>query len=159
VRVDAVTQIGKDETFNGNTALLNDRPPLLLEGAYLGNGAPFPIAVLAVHQRSLSGIEGSDGARIRAKRFACADRCLGTKIPESVPTEGLGTNRWALVNGDLLFDTLSSGGTGPGLTFTVQQTAGCSCEQIIVKLGLGNGQRKNGCSTSTMQSWISQVAQ
>lgn len=356
VRVDAVTQIGKDETFtfNGNTALLNDRPPFLLEGAYLGNGAPFPIAVLAVHQRSLSGIEGTDGARIRAKRFeqavylaeqiqarqtanpalrlvatgdfnafqftdgyvdvmgivtgnldpagalvpgvdvvdpnltnqllsepeaerysfvfdgsaqaldhsittqaldpfvrgldhvrgnadspdslladpttalrtadhdglalfvmsdfdadsrpddadncriaanpdqadvdgdglgdacdncpttpnpdqadadrdgvadACADRCPGTRIPESVPTAGLLPNRWALVNGDLVFDTLSSGGTGPGLTFTLQDTAGCSCEQIIVQLNLGAGQRKNGCSTSTMQTWTAQAGQ
>ena len=36
----------------------------------MGNGAPFPLAVFAVHQRSLSGIEGSDGPRVRAKRFA-----------------------------------------------------------------------------------------
>jgi hypothetical protein len=90
---------------------------------------------------------------------ACRDRCPGTKIPESVPTAGLLPNRWALINGDLVFDTVSSGGTGPGLSFTVQQTAGCSCEQIIVQLGLGAGQRKNGCSTSVMQGWVGQVGQ
>lgn len=352
VRVDSVIQLGKDElfTFNGNTALLNDRPPLLLQGAYVANGAPFPIAVIAVHQRSLSGIEGNDGERIRAKRFeqavflaeeiqalqtadpglrlvvtgdfnafeftdgyvdvmgiltgnldpagalvpgvdvvdpnlvnqllsepaaerysflfdgsaqaldhalttqaltpfvrgldhvrgnadvpasfgadpttplrtadhdglalflmsdfdadgdpddadncrtaanpdqvdadgdglgdacdncpttpnpdqadadadgvadACADRCPGTRIPESVPTVRLNPNHWALVNGDLLFDTAGAG-SGPG--FTVQQTAGCSCEQIIVQLGLGNGQRKHGCSADTMNQWISGLA-
>ncbi len=356
VQVDSVTQVGKDETFtfNGNTALLNDRPPLLLQGAYVGNGAPFPLAVFAVHQRSLSGIEGSDGPRIRAKRFeqavflaeeiqalqtadpalrlvvtgdfnafqftdgyvdvmgiltgdldpagalvpgvdvidpnltnqllsepaaerysfvfdgsaqaldhalttqalgpfvrgldhvrgnadspdslaadpatalraadhdglalflmsdhdadgrpddadncritanpdqadadgdgvgdacdncpttpnpdqadadadgvadACSDRCPGTQIPESVPTAGLSPNHWAVVDGDGIFDTVSSAGAGPDLVFTVQDTAGCSCEQIIVQLVLGNGQRKHGCSTGTMRDWVALVGQ
>jgi hypothetical protein len=53
---------------------LNDRPPLLIRGAYVGNGAPFPIAVVNVHQRSLSGIEGNDGARVRQKRHEQALR-------------------------------------------------------------------------------------
>ena len=76
VRVDSITQFGKDTMFEfpaGQTAPLNDRPPLLLRGAYIGNGAPFPIAVLAVHQRSLSGVDDpQDGARVRAKRNAQA---------------------------------------------------------------------------------------
>lgn len=350
VRVDSVAQLGKDETFtfNGSTALLNDRPPVLLRGAYLANGAPFPIAVIGVHQRSLSGIEGSDGPRIRAKRFeqarflaeeiqalqtadpalrlvvtgdfnafqftdgyvdvmgiltgnldpagalvpgvdvidpnltnqllsepenerysflfdgsaqaldhalttqaldpfvrgldhvrgnadvpagfgadpttalrtadhdglalflmsdfdadgrpddadncrivanpgqvdadgdglgdacdncpttpnpdqadadadgvadACADRCPGTRIPETAPTGGLKPNHYALMDGDLLFDTV--GTTSPVLT--LRDTAGCSCEQIVRQLGLGDGQRKNGCSKSTMQSWLALI--
>ncbi|HSN55895.1 MAG TPA: endonuclease/exonuclease/phosphatase family protein, partial [Candidatus Sulfomarinibacteraceae bacterium] len=33
------------------------------------------------------------------------DFCPGTVIPESVPTQQLGTNRWALVDGDGIFDT------------------------------------------------------
>jgi hypothetical protein len=76
VRVDSIEQWGKDElfTFNGQTAPLNDRPPLILRGAYVKNGAPFPLTVIAVHQRSLSGVDGSDGARIRAKRFQQAFR-------------------------------------------------------------------------------------
>jgi hypothetical protein len=298
VRVDSVVQLGKDETFtfNGNTALLNDRPPVLLRGAYVANGAPFPIAVIGVHQRSLSGIEGNDGPRIRAKRFEQAlflaeeiqalqtanpalrlvvtgdfnafeftdgyvdamgiltgnldpagalvpgvdvvdpnltnqllsepaaerysflfdgsaqalDHSLTTQalnpfvrgldhvrgnadVPASLaadPTTALRTadhdglalflmsdfdadgraddadncritanSDQADVDGDGIGDTVSSAGAGPGLAFTVQDTAGCSCEQIIVQLGLGNGQRKNGCSTSTMQSWITQVGQ
>jgi uncharacterized protein len=40
----------------------------VLRGVYVGDGALFPIVVINVHQRSLSGIEGSDGPRIRAKR-------------------------------------------------------------------------------------------
>ena len=70
VVVNSVRQIGKDDlfTFNGATSLLNDRPPLLLDGAYVGNGAPFRFEVIAIHQRSLSGIEAADG-RVRQKRF------------------------------------------------------------------------------------------
>jgi hypothetical protein len=77
VRVDSIEQFGKDDLFEfpGNPlAPLNDRPPLVLRGAYEGNGAPFPIVVIDVHQRSLSGIDGSDGARVRAKRFEQALR-------------------------------------------------------------------------------------
>jgi len=33
------------------------------------------------------------------------DICPGTSIPESVPTESLGVNRFALVDGDVEFDT------------------------------------------------------
>jgi predicted extracellular nuclease len=304
VQVDSVTQFGLTDTFTFNsvTALLNDRPPLVLAGSYVGNGAPFPITVIAVHQRSLGGIENpADGPRVREKRHQQAlrlsqfiqglqtgdptlrlvvtgdfnafeftdgyvdvmgqvtgnpdpagaqtpatdevnpdltnqllsepaaerysfvfdgssqaldhsltsqalapffrgldhlrgnadspaallndfttvlrtadhdglalylmsdsdadgvpedaDRCPGTVIPESVPTHGLNPNHWALVDGDLIFDTVGT----PANPYTVQQTAGCSCEQIIVQLGLGNGQRKHGCSQGTMEDWIALV--
>jgi predicted extracellular nuclease len=306
VRVDSVAQFGKDDTFvfNDTTFLLNDRPPLVLRGAYTGNGAPFPITVIAVHQRSLSGIEGGDGPRVRAKRqeqalrlsqyiqglqtaepglrlvvtgdfnafeftdgyvdvmgqvtgnldpagallpgtdevdpdlanqllleppaerysfvfdgyaqaldhsltsaglgpfvrgldhvrgnadapavfeidpstalrtadhdglvlFVMsdsdadsiaddADLCPGTAIPEAVPTNGLTPDHWALVNGDGIFDTV---GDGSGRSFTIEQTAGCSCDQILVQLGLGKGQRKHGCTIDTMDAWIAQIAQ
>ena len=78
VRVDAVTQLGYSETYinpnNGLPELLHDRPPLLLEGAYTGGGADFPIEVMAVHNRSLSGIDSpTDGPRVRAKRLAQAE--------------------------------------------------------------------------------------
>ncbi|HEX7184684.1 MAG TPA: thrombospondin type 3 repeat-containing protein, partial [Thermoanaerobaculia bacterium] len=86
---------------------------------------------------------------------ACNDRCLGTVIPESVPTQGLEPNHWALVNGDGIFDTVGT----PADPFTVQQTAGCSCDQIITALGLGNGQRKHGCSNGTMEDWIAFLSQ
>ena len=347
VRVDSIEQFGKDDVFvfNGVSAPLNDRPPLVLRGAYVGNGAPFPIAVIAVHQRSLSGVEGADG-RVRAKRheqalrlsrfldelqdadsalrlvvigdfnafeftdgyvdvmgqvtgrpdpagallpatdevsldltnqtlnmppaerysfvfdgtaqsldhavtsqgidpwvrgaehargnadapFAfdsdpttalrssdhdgtvvfvmsdfdgdgvaddgdncprtpnpdqadadgdgagdacdnCAvsnpgqgdgdgdgrgdacDACAGTVRPESVPTERLGINRFALTDGDTAFDTTASG-SGPAAAFTLDDTAGCSCEQIIDRLGLGEGHRKFGCSLGAMRSWV-----
>lgn len=354
VQVDSIAQFGKDDTFefNNTTFILNDRPPLVLTGSYTGNGAPFPVTVIAVHQRSLSGIDGdsSNAQRVRAKRWeqafrlsqyiqqlqtatpglrlvaigdfnafqftdgyvdvmgqvtgnpdpagalipatdevnpdltnqtfaepadqrysfvfdgsaqaldhgvtsqglapfmrgaehsrgnadapfsfdddpttplrsadhdglalfvmsdfdadgdpddadncritansdqadvdgdgvgdacdncpttsnpdqadadhdgvadACNDRCLGTVIPEAVPTQGLNPNHWALVDGDGTFDT-TGGVSGP---FTVRQTAGCSCDQIIAQLGLGNGQRKNGCSQGSLEDWITLVSQ
>ncbi len=87
------------------------------------------------------------------------DVCLGTDIPEGVPTQGLGVNRFALTDGDTIFDTVSppGGGNGPGLVFTTEDTAGCSCEQIIAAQGLGAGHVKFGCSISAMQDWIALV--
>jgi hypothetical protein len=87
------------------------------------------------------------------------DFCPGTVIPESVPTQRLGTNRWALVDGDGIFDTNPPNGLGAGLDrgFTIQDTAGCSCEQIIDQLDLGNGHTKFGCSTGAIENWIEEV--
>ena len=301
VQAGSITQFGKNDTFefNGVTALLNDRPPLLLQGSYVGNGAPFPIAVIAVHQRSLSGIDGdsANAQRVREKRHQQAlrlsqfiqglqtatpglrlvaigdfnafqfsdgyvdvmgqvtgnldpagslipatdevnpdlvnqtfnepvdqrysfvfdgsaqaldhgvtsqglepflrgaehsrgnadapfsydsdpntplrsadhdglaifimsdsdadsvpddqDTCPGTQIPETAPSKGLNPNHYALLNGDTTFDT-----NGGASVFTIQQTAGCSCEQILVAQGFGNGQAKHGCSQGTMEDWI-----
>jgi len=75
VQVDSVTQLGKHETYidpvGGSPAILHDRPPLLLEGDFLVNGQPvYQISVMAVHNRSFSGIdEPVDGVRIRQKRL------------------------------------------------------------------------------------------
>ncbi len=73
-----VTQFGKDATYvepNGSTALLNDRPPLLLRAEVARPGGPaFPITVIVNHLRSLSGVDDPvDGARVRAKRRAQAE--------------------------------------------------------------------------------------
>ncbi|MFP5265294.1 MAG: Ig-like domain repeat protein [Blastocatellia bacterium] len=77
VTVVEVTQVGKDTTFvtpGGGTALLNDRPSLVLRANITtpANGT-FPVTVIVNHLRSLSGVDGSDGARIRAKRQAQAE--------------------------------------------------------------------------------------
>jgi hypothetical protein len=87
------------------------------------------------------------------------DVCPDTTLPESVPTHHLGVNRWALVDDDDIFDTTPppGGGNGPGYEFALQDTAGCSCEQIIDELGLGQGHVKFGCSTGVMLEWIGSV--
>ncbi len=85
------------------------------------------------------------------------DVCLGTTIPEGVPTQELGKNRWALVDGDTVFDTNPPNGNGPKDSFTTTDTAGCSCEQIIEALGLGQGHVKFGCSIGVMRTWVNLV--
>jgi len=85
------------------------------------------------------------------------DICPGTVIPEDVPTERLGVNRFALMDGDAIFDTTPSRGKGPREVFTLSDTAGCSCAQIIEALGLGKGHTKFGCSSGAMREWIEMV--
>jgi len=87
------------------------------------------------------------------------DHCPGTVIPESVPTLKLGTNRFALVDDDLIFDTKSPKGKGPRATFDIFDTAGCSCEQIIEEQELGKGHTKYGCSLGEMEDWVEWVNQ
>jgi hypothetical protein len=302
IEVDEVTQLGKDEILDFDGSLLNDRPPLLIEGRAVGDGADYPLAVIVVHNRSLSGIDSSsNGARVRAKRLAQAqsiaakvqelqsanpdirlvivgdfnafefsdgyvdvlgqisgsfapmenllsgadlvdpdlinqvlsiaeeerysfifrgnaqvldhaltssaldfsvrglefargntdaavdlindgttslrasdhdgfvlflskdqdndgvnddgDLCAATGIPELVPTESLGTLRYALTDGDFMFDTKRPGWRWPTPEFTTADTGGCSCEQIIDAWGLGQGQTKHGCSLGVMWLW------
>ena len=70
ITVNTVTQQGAAELLTFDNSLLHDRPPLLLEGDYTGNGMPFPFAVQVNHTRSLSGIDDpGDGPRVRQKRL------------------------------------------------------------------------------------------
>ncbi|MGB5660888.1 MAG: lamin tail domain-containing protein, partial [Thermoanaerobaculia bacterium] len=94
------------------------------------------------------------------------DVCPATEIPEGVPTVRLGTNRWALVDDDFEFDTTTPGRQALGAAerlsrpverFTTEDTAGCSCEQIIDILHLGKGHTKFGCSTGVMRNWVKMV--
>ena len=64
-----IEQLGAQETYitpvSQELDLLHDRPPLVLRG-----WAGFmPITVMVVHNRSLGGIDGSDGPRVRTKRL------------------------------------------------------------------------------------------
>ncbi len=74
IDVTSVTQIGKDEIFTFDGSKLNDRPSLVLEArVHRDIGSPYPITVIVNHLRSLSGIDGSGGGRIRLKRKAQAE--------------------------------------------------------------------------------------
>ena len=311
VVVDNVTQLGRFEILDFDDSLLNDRPPLLLEARQVADGSDFPIAVIAIHGRSLGGIDGSNGERVRQKRyeqgqsvaakvqamqtanpdinlvvvgdfnafeftdsyvdvtghmkggFVAADNlvcdsndcpdlvdpnllnqvlmlpegerysfifrgnaqvldhaltssgldelisgfsygrgnadaavdlinddstllrssdhdglvlfmakdsdgdgvtddndvCAGTVIPEGAGSAKLGVNRWALNDDDRDFDTTAPNGRGPLLAFDIFDTAGCSCEQIIVEQHLGKGHMKFGCSIGAMRNWVNQVSQ
>ena len=83
-----------------------------------------------------------------------ADYCPGTVIPEAAPTLELRTNNFALVDDDRIFDTKDPNGDGPQVSFDIFDTAGCSCEQIVVEQGLGKGHLKFGCSLGEMEEWV-----
>ncbi|MGB5659001.1 MAG: hypothetical protein WBO54_05910, partial [Thermoanaerobaculia bacterium] len=81
------------------------------------------------------------------------DFCPGTVIPESVPTSGtLSANNSALTDGSGVFTTAPP--NPQGLLFTIEDTAGCSCEQIVEAQHLGQGHLRNGCSPGAMQNWL-----
>ncbi len=85
------------------------------------------------------------------------DACPATVLPENVPTVKLGTNRFADIDGDGVFDTTIPIGNGPQKSFTIEDTLGCPCEQIIAAQWLGRGHTKFGCCISAMEEWISSV--
>ena len=90
-RVDvlSVEQVGKDVSWtyapSGETSLLNDRPPLVLDAVVnFADGRTLPITVVTVHQRSLNDVESEDAAgtgtrgdRVRQKRQLQAEFLAG----------------------------------------------------------------------------------
>jgi hypothetical protein len=83
------------------------------------------------------------------------DAGADTRIPEGVPTTRLNPNHYALVDRDGAFDTTAPpGGGGRMPSFTIADTAGCSCEQILDRVGtLEAGERMFGCSVGTIKDW------
>jgi hypothetical protein len=98
----------------------------------------------------LTGVPDFDGDGVPDDQ----DNCPATVVPESLPTRSLGVNRFALVDGDNVFDTKSPKGKGPRKSYTISDTAGCSCTQIVEAQGLGKGHTKFGCSISAMDDWV-----
>ncbi|MGY1410491.1 Calx-beta domain-containing protein [Luteimonas sp. A611] len=86
VEVLGLAQHGPGELLanpDGSTSLLNDRPPLSLDGiVHFGDGRSWPFTAIVVHQRSLNDVDSDEagsngwltlGQRVRAKRQAQAD--------------------------------------------------------------------------------------
>jgi hypothetical protein len=83
------------------------------------------------------------------------DLCPNTPVSDTaagVPSRGLGTNRWAELTGNGVFQTTAPNGKGPQLSFTLQDTHGCSCAQLISRCGYGTGFTQFGCSISAMRA-------
>jgi len=80
------------------------------------------------------------------------DVCLDTVIPEEVPMRYLGFLRFALTDDDTTFNKRWGESS-----FTLDDTGGCSCEQIIELSGLGVIQSKFGCSLNVMRAFIGAV--
>jgi Lamin Tail Domain/Secretion system C-terminal sorting domain/Endonuclease/Exonuclease/phosphatase family len=98
VLVNSISQQGKNETYTNpetnNQDILHDRPPLLLDGSFIVNGNPnFSIFVMAVHNRSLSGIETE---RVQVKRKVQAE-----SIAQKIQTlQNVDPNAHIIVTGD-----------------------------------------------------------
>ncbi len=92
------------------------------------------------------------------------DVCPGTVIPESVPQSGsFKNNRYALTGHLLPNDpadpyTTFEDTSNNGPVLTTEDTGGCSCEQIVAELGLGQPQLNFGCTQSNMQTWIDLIS-
>lgn len=83
------------------------------------------------------------------------DFCPGTVIPESVPTAGELHSNGSALTGNAGYGVFETAGPNPqGVVYTTQDTAGCSCEQIVDNLDLGQGHLRNGCSFSAMDDWL-----
>ncbi|MEZ4269334.1 MAG: hypothetical protein R3F39_23495 [Myxococcota bacterium] len=96
------------------------------------------------------------------------DLCLGTAIPEGVPSKLLLPFHYALTDGDDVFDTFvhkhKSHVHGPwGPEFTLEDTGGCSCTQIAESMKLGKHFQKAiakfGCPVGVMAHWSKSVAE
>ena len=79
INVISVQQVGKDTTFiqpDGTSALLNDRPPLVMmaTASQPNSDTSLPFTMVVNHLRSLLSIDDPvDGPRVRAKREAQAE--------------------------------------------------------------------------------------
>ena len=83
----------------------------------------------------------------------CGDVDLCSDTAPDALTKGLGVNRFADIDGDGNFDTVAPKGNGPQRSYTVADTQGCGCTQIIAICGYGKGHSKFGCSISVMDEW------
>jgi len=85
------------------------------------------------------------------------DICQNTALVESVPTEHLGVNSFALIDGDGQFDTAKPKVIGTHKAYTIGDTCGCSCEQILLTYeGEKKGFWKFGCSSGLMDKFIAE---
>lgn len=97
VVVNSVTQLGATTINPFDGSLLHDRPPLRLIGSVTVGANSLPLTVHVNHTRSLSGIDGGDGNRIRNKRLSQAQ-----DIAQMVQTEQTADpSRPILIIGDL----------------------------------------------------------
>ncbi|HVF22644.1 MAG TPA: lamin tail domain-containing protein, partial [Pyrinomonadaceae bacterium] len=140
VQIDSVTQIEKPgcngqpancNTFidpDGNPALLNDRPPLVLRGTVdAGTLNPRPVIIVVNHTRSFIDIEllTGDGPRVRAKRKAQSE--FLADLLQDLQTDNPGTA--VLSIGDYNAYQFSDGFTDPIATIKGTPTAD---DEIVV---------------------------
>ena len=99
-----------------------------------------------------------------------SDLCDDTVMPEGVPTVELRPNHYADIDGDGIFEWNAGSASSPNIidsSVTLEDTYGCSCEQILIcKPGSNAGEYKWGCTggpngegaIATVGLWINQQA-
>jgi hypothetical protein len=83
------------------------------------------------------------------------DVCPDTDVANDGPSVELKKNHWVLSEetspeGHYLFETA---GSPSGRTYTIMDTYGCSCAQIIEHCSYGKGLEKFGCPNGAMDYW------
>lgn len=85
------------------------------------------------------------------------DLCPDSVIPEFGESD-LNPNHYGIIDDSGVFAQGSSNGNGNGNgvqdLFTLDDTLGCTCTDIVDALGLGGGQLRHGCSPGTMRDWV-----
>jgi predicted extracellular nuclease len=151
--VDLAAEVSGSEFGRGNADaavdLINDDGTVVPANKPLRSSDHDGFVIYVLKDEDLDGVPNND------------DVCAGTEIPEvGVPSMHLLVNRWALTDGDGVFDTVAPR-RGPSPRpdgYSIEDTAGCSCEQIIAEQGLEDGQTKFGCSISVIDDWVDLVS-
>jgi len=104
-----------------------------------------------------TGVDNRDADADAVNDCSGADKCLGTILPESIPTVELKPNNYADIDGDGVLEVNDpQAGIVDGMSLA--STYGCTCEQILdCKPGQNNGEIKNGCSPGTIEVWKTQT--
>lgn len=85
------------------------------------------------------------------------DKCSETVLPESIPFKRLLKNRYSDIDADGVFETMTDGDIIDS-GYSLADTYGCSCEQILEhKPGKNMGEKFFGCTESTIETWIDQA--
>jgi YVTN family beta-propeller protein len=112
----------------------------------------FTFLVTSLSEFTLAGPLDTDNDGVADDFDGIVDVCVDTEIPEeTVPTVTLKKNRYALKDNSPVFEGSNK------TVFTTTDTGGCSCEQIIEALNLGEGHVMFGCSKSAMDEWVEYV--
>ncbi len=85
------------------------------------------------------------------------DLCADTLLPEKTPSFGLAESRYAVLDDSGVFSTAMSDGNIRHGALTLDDTAGCTCAQLIEAMGLGASHQRYGCTEFALQEWISSL--
>ncbi len=90
------------------------------------------IFLIAVFVFSLTGLSFAQTDSDSDGVFDGVDLCEDTVFPESVPWTYLGPDSFALTNNDTIFDTtVQCGQSEVESSYSLNDTCGCSCEQVL----------------------------